>query len=106
MWVSVEIRLTFWHDRRYRKPGDVIQPLILSLIQSDRNCSPFSEYGTKILFLPMERWSDSAVLVTDRHVILQFLERKNLWLRTCDGFTCSYVVQTKICRILLPSYRN
>ena len=26
-WTSLEIRLTFWHDRRYRKLGDIIQPL-------------------------------------------------------------------------------
>ena len=30
VWVSVEIRLTFWHDRRYPNTGDVIQPLISS----------------------------------------------------------------------------
>ena len=31
-------------------------------------------YETKIIFLPMQGWSDFAVLMADRRVNLQFLE--------------------------------
>ena len=65
----------------------------------DQNCSPLNEYGTKIVFLPMQGWSDFAVLVTDRHIKLQFLERlqssglKHHQFSEC--LTCYCVVQKK-----------
>ena len=48
----------------------------------------------------MQGWSDFAVLVTDRHVKLQFLERLQnsdyIHHHFTEGFTCKCVVQKKI----------
>ena len=58
----------------------------------------------------MQGWSDLAVLVTDRHVNLKFLERLQIssyiHLRFSEGLIYYYVVEKKICRIILPLHRD
>ena len=52
----------------------------------------------------MEGWSDFALLVIDRHVKLQFLERLqisgSIHHPFSEGFTCNRVLQKKAYRIL------
>ena len=61
--MSVEIRLTIWHDCTYPKSGNVIQPpgsLLVSIIIRPELLY-FKEDGTKVTFLLMQGWSDFAV---------------------------------------------
>ena len=66
------LRLTFWHNCRYPKYGDVIQPLILS---HRPKLWSFKQIWNKNHFSTNARVVRFCCLVTERHVKLQFLER-------------------------------
>ena len=73
--------------------------------------SHLSEYWTKIIFLPMQGWSDFAVLVTEGHVKQNsnsWRDYKSGWIHHCfrEDLTSYSVAQKKIYCILLPLHRN
>ena len=94
MLESVEIRLTFWHDRRYPKSGDVTSYLVSHIIRPESYS--LKRIRNKIIYLPMQRCSDFAIFVTDRHVKLQLFDRLQIsgQIHHCFGeaLTCFCVV--------------